>query len=44
MESALVVAGMSLALLGYQRRSALFAIGCAITLLARIDGAIFVLQ
>jgi len=43
MESPLVVAGMSLALLGFQRRSVLFAMGCAITLLARIDGAIFFL-
>lgn len=43
MESPLLIACMCLALLGYQRRSALFGIGLALTLLTRIDGAIFVL-
>jgi hypothetical protein len=43
METSLLLCAMSLLLLGYARKNALFGIGLALTILTRIDGALYAL-
>ena len=44
METSLLLAGMSVALLGLHRKNSLFALGIGLTLLTRMDGIIFALS